>query len=80
MRKLPNIIMPTPEYGKGGEYVRDRLVRQFGETSVMKAEIAICIQLMMMNGIIKGSQFVELLEQVLKKNEDRRRAQAGFKD
>lgn len=81
MARVPNVILPTPDYGsRSGNYVRDRLVQEYGETNVMKAEIAICIQLLMMNGVIKGSQFIEMLEVVLKKADDRNRAAAGFRD
>jgi hypothetical protein len=72
--------MPTPNYGKGGEYLRDQLVQKYGEASVLRAEISICIQLLIMNNVISGSNFIELLEHLLNKNEDRRRSAAGFRD
>lgn len=80
MPKIPNIPMPTPQYGKGGDYLRDKLVQKYGEASVLRAEISICINLLIMNNVISGSQFIELLEHLLSKNEDRRRAAAGYRD
>jgi len=69
------VPMPTAESYQGN--TRDKLVQKYGEASVTRAEIAICINVMMAVGVIKQSEFVSLLVEILEKAEQARRRQAG---
>lgn len=44
---------------------RDLLIRQYGEVSVMHAEVAVCVNIMIQLGIIKKSEFVDLVVRAL---------------
>lgn len=86
-RPKPHIYVPMPQsdaaYGPpppDGKTlsVRDRLIRQYGEVSVMHAEVAVCVTVMMELGIIKKSEFTELVSRALAAAEIRRQRQAGM--
>lgn len=66
-RPKPHIYVPMPQskaaYGEGSK--RDQLIRQFGEVSVMHAEVAVCVTILIELGIIKRSEFAELVESAL---------------
>lgn len=73
------IIVPMPaSEGFGGEHVRDRFVKQYGESSVNRAEIAVVTNILIAMGIINKHDFTDMLEHVLKRTEERRRHQAGL--
>lgn len=69
------VPMPTAEGYHGN--LRDRLVVQYGEASVTRAEIAVCLNVLMAIGVMKQDEFVQLLMTVLEKTEQRRRQQVG---
>jgi len=71
------IIVPMPT-AEGYYGTRDRLVLKYGEASVNRAEIAICINVLQAIGIIKQGEFVSLLVDVLEKTEEARKRQAGI--
>lgn len=50
----------------GGRSKRDILITNYGESSVMHAEVAVCVNLMIQLNLIKKSEFVEWVEQALK--------------
>lgn len=78
------IWVPQPAsklYGAGGghpESVRDQLVQQYGEGSVEKAEISVVLDLLFINGIIKPSEFVDLMMKKLHRIDEQRRAAANL--
>jgi hypothetical protein len=71
-------IVPMPHartvYGEGSK--RDQLIQQYGEVSVMHAEVAVCVTVLVELGIIKKSEFAELVENALKAADIRRQRQA----
>lgn len=72
-------IVPMPAskvvYGEGGTK-RDQLIRQYGEVSVMHAEVAVCVTVMVELGIIRQSEFVQLIENALQAADYQRHRQA----
>lgn len=72
-------IVPMPAsksvYGETGGK-RDQLIQRFGEVSVMHAEVAVCVTVLVELGIIKRSEFVELVENALKAADIRRQRHA----
>lgn len=82
-RGKPHIYVPMPQsdsvYGPApleGMSTRDRLIRQYGEVSVMHAEVAVCITVLAELGVIKKSEFAELVSQALAAADRRRQLQA----
>jgi hypothetical protein len=73
------VPMPTSD-GFGGEHIRDKFVKQYGEASVTRAETAVLTNILIALGIIHKSDFIDMLDQVLKKTDERRRRQAGLND
>lgn len=78
-RPKGHIYVPMPQsnsiYGTGSK--RDHLIRRYGEVSVMHAEVAVCVTVMAELGIIKKSEFVELVESSLKAADIKRQRQAA---
>lgn len=78
-RPKGHIYVPMPQsnsiYGQGGK--RDQLIRRYGEVSVMHAEVAVCVTIMAEIGVIKKSEFVELVESSLQAADIRRQRQAA---
>ena len=70
----------TRLYSAAGEpeSVRDQFVKQYGEGSVEKAEISIVLDLLYLNGIIKPSEFMDLMFKRLHQIDEMRRAAAGL--
>lgn len=76
-RPKGHIYVPMPAsnaYGYPSK--RDQLIRRYGEVSVMHAEVAVCVTILMEIGIIKKSEFVDLVEQALAAADRRRQLQA----
>lgn len=73
------IYVPMPEAGAYGEGLRSQLVSKYGEASVTRAETAVLINIMIALGVIKQSEFLNYMVEVLEKTEDRRRMAAGIK-
>lgn len=48
-----------------GRSKRDILIRNYGEVSVMHAEVAVCVNIMIQLNLLKKSEFVELVERAL---------------
>lgn len=55
---------------------RDLLIQRYGEVSVMHAEVAACVNIMIQLGIISKSDFVTLVEQALQVADIRRQRHA----
>jgi hypothetical protein len=80
-RPKPHIYVPMPEAPgvyprEQGTSKRDLLIRRYGEVSVMHAEVAVCVNIMVQLGIIKTSEFVQLVEQGLATADIRRQRHA----
>jgi hypothetical protein len=67
----------TKLYGSNSESLRDRFVAQYGETTVHKAEHQVLLDLMLLLGVIKPSEFVDVLTKKLQRVDDLRRHAAG---
>lgn len=74
------IYVPMPESGSYGEGTRDKLVSKYGEASVTRAETAVLINLMIAVGVIKQSEFIGYMVEILEKVEENRRRAAGIRD
>ncbi len=77
-RGKPHIYVPMPqsEFAYGEKTKRDQLIRRYGEVSVMHAEVSACVSVMILLGIIKKQEFVELVERALQAADLRRQRQA----
>jgi hypothetical protein len=84
MPDAKKIWVPQPAtrlYGAGGndpETVRDRFVDMYGEGTVQRAELSTCLDLFMLNGIIKPSEFIDVIQRKLYKIDQSRRAAANL--
>lgn len=62
-RPKEHIYVPMPQaksiYGEGSK--RDQLIRRYGEVSVMHAEVAVCVTILAELGVIKKTEFVDLV-------------------
>lgn len=80
----PKIWIPQPAtklYGAGNthpETVRDRFVRQYGESTVQRAELSVVLDLLMLTGAIAPSEFVDVMSKKLSRIDQERQAAAGF--
>lgn len=74
------IYVPMPEAGSYNEGTRDQLVTKYGEASVTRAETAVLINLMIAVGVIKQSEFIGYMVEILEKAEEHRRRAAGYRD
>jgi hypothetical protein len=76
------IWVPQPAsklYGAQGadpESIRDQLVDMYGENTVQRAELSILLDLMMLNGVIKPTEFIEVMQKKLYKLDQKRRVAA----
>lgn len=76
----PKIWVPHASslaFGKDPEGLRDRFVARYGETTVHNAEHQVMMDLMILGGVIKPNEFVEVLERKLKRVEELRAHRAG---
>lgn len=75
-----HVYVPMPAaqgfYGTDGRSSRDQLIRQYGEVSVMHAEVAACIVMLEAIGILKKSEFQDLVQGALAAADLRRQRQA----
>ena len=75
------VPMPTTKlYGRDPESIRDRFVREYGESTVHNAEHQCVLDFMMLMGIVKPEEFVDVLERKLKRVDELRRHAAGIRD
>lgn len=77
-RGKPHIYVPMPKssFAYGDSMKRDQLIRRYGEVSVMHAEVSACVSVMILLGIIKKTEFVELVENALQSADKARQRQA----
>jgi len=73
---MPNrILVPMPESDMYKKSIkRDDLVQQFGEATVSRAEVAVVLNILYMTGVIKPSEFADLMVMQCRRIEDERRA------
>lgn len=74
------VPMPAGKlYGIGGAHpqsIRDQLVEQYGAVSVNSAELSVVLDIMMITGMIKPAEFVDLMQRKLHRLDEQRRAAA----
>lgn len=70
--------MPRSE-GYGGN-LRDELAQKYGEPTVTRAETAVLINILIYIGVIKASEFRDMIVTMCEKIEDERRRAAGIRD
>lgn len=59
---------------------RDTLVNQFGESTVLRAEMATMMNVMIATGICTASEFVDIMIQQCQRIEQERRRDAGLEE
>jgi hypothetical protein len=64
--------------GTDPETLRDRLVDQYGEGSVQRAEISCILDLLMIMRVVAPSEFVDMMQKKLYRIDQRRRAAANL--
>lgn len=69
--------MPTSDIYKK-TISRDALVRQYGENTVLRAELASILNIMYVTGIMKPNEFTDIMMQQCQRIEEERRAQANL--
>jgi hypothetical protein len=78
------IWVPMPAAGLYGvdrahpQTIRDRLVAEYGEVTVNSAELSVVLDVMMVTGMIKPSEFVDLMRKKLHRIDEERRRRAGL--
>jgi hypothetical protein len=69
--------VPMPESEMYKKSVpRDDLVVRFGETTVSRAEVATILNIMMITGVIKPSEFIDLMVRQCERIDEERRLAA----
>lgn len=80
MSKKIWVPMPaTRLYGADGAHpqtVRDKFVERYGEATVTQAELSAALDIMMLTGMIKPSEFIEVIGRKLHRIDEHRRAMA----
>ena len=78
------VWVPTPasklyadRQGNTPETIRERFERQYGEATVTRAELSTVLDVMMMTGMIKPSEFIEVISRKLARIEAMRQDAAG---
>ena len=78
------IWVPQPAtnlYRTGGndpESLRDKLVSKYGESTVLRAEVSVLLDLALLTGMIKPAEFVDVLIKKLERTDAHRRAAANL--
>jgi hypothetical protein len=57
---------------------RDALVEKYGETTMARAEVAVILNLLVITGFVKPSEFVDAVVSQCERIDDERRAQANL--
>lgn len=82
MQNKPGVPMPaTKLYGRGSEEpesLRDQLAARYGEATLHNAEHQVVLDLMMLMGVVKPQEFVDVLTKKLERVERLRQQQAGY--
>jgi hypothetical protein len=75
------IHVPMPQAAAYGRTIdRDQLVRRYGESTVLRAEIAAIMNLLMAVGMISGSEFVDLVVRQCSRIDEERRGVARLEE
>lgn len=72
------VPMPTAE-GYGGN-LRDQLAQKYGEPTVTRAETAVLINILIYMGVMKASEYRDMIVTMCEKIDGDRRRAAGIKD
>jgi hypothetical protein len=76
----PKIIMPEPDFRNSNaqNYRNGVLIPQFGEATVKAAEVSVVLDIMIMTGIVKPAELIDLIEQKCRRIDDSRRRAANL--
>jgi hypothetical protein len=80
---MKGVPMPEPEFysqSSDTRNARDYFIRTYGSTTVMLAEMAVVLDLMVILGIVKPAELAALIERKCKKIDMERRIHAGVPD
>lgn len=80
MSPKPNIYIPMPKSEGYGGNLRDQLAQKYGDPTVTRAETAVIINILIYMGIIKGSEFQDMIVQACERIDGERRKAAGIRD
>lgn len=73
------IWVPMPESDLYKKAVsRDELVNKFGESTVSRAEVATVLNIMMITGMIRPNEFIDLMVRQCNRIEEERRLAANL--
>jgi hypothetical protein len=81
---VAKIWQPQPAsraYGAGGGdpvSIRDQLVRQYGESDVLRAEFQTVLDVIILSGLIKPQEFFDVMQKRLYHLDQMRRAAANL--
>jgi hypothetical protein len=79
-----HVPMPASNLYKAGgaepESLRDKFIAKYGEATVHQAEHQVVLDLMMLMGVVKPQEFVDVLVKKLERVDRLRREQAGIRD
>lgn len=73
-----HVPMPTPETYDPRTVKRSELVARYGENTVLRAEVTTCLNIMLMVGMVKKQEFMDIMLRQLDTIEQKRRAQANL--
>ena len=80
MNRGKGIYVPMPKSEGYGGNLRDELVQKFGEPTVTRAETAVIINILIYMGVMKGSEFRDMIVTMCNRIDDERRKAAGIRD
>lgn len=71
------ILVPMPESELYKKSVRrDEIVSRYGETTVSRAEVATILNIMMITGVVKPGEFIDLMVRQCERIDEERRLAA----
>lgn len=73
--------MPEPSYGgnrQAKDYRNRELIPKYGTATVQLAEVTAVIEIMFVTGMIKPTEFAEMVGRICYKIDQRRRAEANL--
>ena len=81
MGRRDKILVAMPESEMYKKSVpRDELVRQFGEATVGRAEVASILNIIFVTGVVKPGEFIDILVEQCRRIEDIRRRDAMLEE
>ena len=80
MARQPKIVMPEPDFrNKSAQNHRSGvLIPQYGEATVKAAEVSVVLDVLIMTGIIRPQELIDLIEAKCRRIDDTRRKMANL--